>query len=519
MRAWGTLLPKARSLIASRLGLEFSEGRQADLERGLIHACQAASISDPEAYLAWLATLPEESPEWRRLASHLTVGETYFFRDRACFEALEQHVLPSLVAARRSEAVLRLRLWSAGCATGEEPYSLAILLDRVLPDRADWALTILATDINLEALEAVERGCYRAWALRETPPWIRERYFHRRGAETFELDPTIRRMVAFAPLNLAEEGYPMAVTNTSAMDLILCRSVLMYFTPEAQRATVARLQQALAAGGWLVVSPAEASADLFRPLVPVNFPGGIFYRKEMAGGQGLGAGDWGKEIANPRAVIPDAFLPASVVEGKDVKDQEPGFEPHGAGGRISVHGGAVAGEIVHVPAPEPHPPIPSYQPPFPIPQLPLLERARALADQGSLEAARCLCEDVLARDQLDIEAYLLLAAICQEQGDLRATMEALRRVIYLDPDSAAAHFLMGSIVARQGEWNRARRYLTTAVHLLGSIPHDEAVPGGEGLTAGRLLETARMCLDMVANEGRGARADSRLSFPVGKGEH
>lgn len=271
---------QARSLIASRLGLEFSEGRQADLERGLIRAWQTASVSDPEVYLGWLATLPEESPEWRRLAGHLTVGETYLFRDRACFEALEQRVLPSLIAARRSEAVLRLRLWSAGCATGEEPYSLAILLDRLLPDRCNWALTILATDINLEALEAAERGRYRAWAFRETPPWVRERHFHRRGVETFELDPMISRMVTFTPLNLAEDGYPTAVTNTSAMDLILCRSVLMYFTPETQQATVDRLRQALAVGGWLVPSPAEASADLFSPLLPVSFPGAIFYRKE-----------------------------------------------------------------------------------------------------------------------------------------------------------------------------------------------------------------------------------------------
>jgi chemotaxis protein methyltransferase CheR len=274
---------QARSLIASRLGLEFSERRQADLERALTRACRASSFSDPEAYLGRLATLPEESPEWGRLAGHLTVGETYFFRDRACFEALEQHVLPSLIASRRSEGVLRLRLWSAGCATGEEPYSLAILLDRLLPDHADWAVTILATDINVEALEAARGGHYRAWTLRETPLPIRDRYFHRRGAETLELDPAIRRMVTFVPLNLAKGDYPTPITNTGAMDLILCRNVLMYLTYEAQRAIVERLRRALVPGGWLAVSPAEAAAELFRPLMPMNFPGAIFYRKDDPG--------------------------------------------------------------------------------------------------------------------------------------------------------------------------------------------------------------------------------------------
>jgi chemotaxis protein methyltransferase CheR len=483
MRAWGKLLPKARSLIASRLGLEFSEGRQADLERGLIHACQAASISDPEAYLGWLATLPEESPEWKRLAGHLTVGETYLFRDRACFEALEQHVFPSLVAARRREGALRLRIWSAGCATGEEPYSLAILLDRLLLDRADWALTILATDINLEALEAAERGCYRAWALRETPPWIRERYFHRRGAEIFELDPAIRRMVTFMPLNLAEDGYPTALTNTSAMDLILCRSVLMYFTREAQQATVARLRQALVAGGWLIVSPAEAAADLLRSLVPVNLPGAIFYRKEepvAVSHQRSAFGHWPSAISTELLGESVTPVPETLSEA--------------------------------MPIVPPRPPSPDFRPPVPGPQS-LLQRARALGDEGKLEEARRVCEAATAQDQLDPETHLLLAAICQEQGEIQVTMDALRRVIYLDPDSASAHFLVGSLLVQQGERARARRHLATALRLLRSVPQDEAVPGGEGLTAGRLLEMARMCLEMVDGGVQAPGTAPRLSSP------
>lgn len=139
MRLSWEICLQARALIASRLGLDFSEARQADLERGLIRALRTSSVSVPETYLTLLASLPEGSPELMRLAGHLTVGETYFFRDRALFEALEQHVLPSLIEARRAEGILRLRLWSAGCATGEEPYSLAILLDRLLPDLSDWA--------------------------------------------------------------------------------------------------------------------------------------------------------------------------------------------------------------------------------------------------------------------------------------------------------------------------------------------------------------------------------------------
>ena len=457
---------QARALIATRLGLDFPDGRLADLERGLSEALRRSAYPAPEPYLAWLATAPDEHADLRHLAAYLTIGETYFFRERATFESLEQHVLPSLIATRRAEGIPRLRLWSAACATGEEPYSLAILLDRLLPDRADWSVTILATDINAEALEAAQRGLYREWSLRDTPAWVRERYFRRNGGHTFELDAAIRRAVTFAPLNLAAGGYPSVLTNTGAMDLILCRNVLMYFTRDAQRAAVARLQQALVTGGWLVVSPAEASVELLRPLVPVHYPGAILYRKDLAPGTAPV-----QPTSKPEAVWVDVPAPL------------PSWLESGASGESAP------------PAKPPIMPPPdgqsdgSREPPND------LERARALADQGNLDEARRLCEAALARNRLAPESYLLLAAICQERGEIRAAFDALRGALYLAPDSAPAHFLLGSLLLREGAHRRGRRCIETVVALLSRFPREELVSGAGGLTAGRLLETARAYLE------------------------
>jgi len=444
-------LARAQTLVAERLGLDFSLRRRAELERALLRAARAANAPSAERYLRWLESLPDESPAWRQLASSLTVGETYFFRDGACFQALEREVLPALIDRRRAAGTPRLRLWSAGCASGEEPYSLAILVDRLLRDRADWAVTILATDVDAEGLERARRGVYRRWSLRDTPPAVVDRYFRRRGAESFELDPEIRRMVTFAPLNLAGDGYPSVVTNTGAMDVILCRNVLLYFTPEAQRATAARLRQALVAGGWLAVSPTEASAELLRPLEPVRLQGALLHRKQ---------------------------------------DQRPGrsrAEPRPAAAAVAA------------PAPRPAPagaPAAPAPPPLPEPDPgELRERARAAADRGDLDEAAGLCRAALARDRLDVETHLLLAAICQERAELPAALEALRAALFLAPDSAAAHFLLGGLELRRGERRRGARSLGTAARLLAALPPDEPVAGAAGLTARRLLETTEAYLE------------------------
>jgi chemotaxis protein methyltransferase CheR len=268
-------------------------------------------------------------------------------------------------------------------------------------------------------------------------------------------------MVTVAPLNLAEDGYPAVVTNTSAMNLILCRNVLMYFTREAQRAVVARLTVALVTGGWLVVSPAEASAELFRPLVPVTFPGAILYRKEP-GPVAPPLPHWQAETGRPDSAVPWPFV-------------------DGSAGLVSAE------SPVSSPPPEPveAPPDTATD----------LRHARALADQGRLEEARDLCEAVLARDRLDPAAHLLLAAIHQEREELGAAMAALRRAIYLAPDSAPAHFLLGSLLLRQGKRRPGQRSLETAVSLLSRIPREETLPGCDGLTAGRLLQAARAHLE------------------------
>ncbi|KKT72347.1 MAG: MCP methyltransferase, CheR-type, partial [Candidatus Moranbacteria bacterium GW2011_GWF1_44_4] len=273
-----TLLGEVGDRVTRRMGLCFPEERMTDLARGLAAAGKELGFERPDAYERWLAK-PEFSPsQVAVLASHLTVGETYFFRESASFEVLEREILPPLVASR-ADTGRNLRLWSAGCCTGEEAYSLAISCARALPDFRAWNVSVLATDINQEYLSAGEKGVYSEWSFRCAPGWLRERYFSPAPGKRSVMNPTVKGMVNFGYLNLAEDAYPSLWNNTNAIDVIFCRNVLMYLTPDHQKRVVERLYRCLVDGGCLFVNPAEASASLF-PMFSIDDRSGyVFYRK------------------------------------------------------------------------------------------------------------------------------------------------------------------------------------------------------------------------------------------------
>jgi chemotaxis protein methyltransferase CheR len=242
--------------------------RDADLTRAL-----RAASDEPATLVVQLGEQPLSAPAWRALIGDLTVQESYFFRDAAFFTALGEHVLPRLIAERRASGELRLALWSAGCAAGQEPYSLAMLLDRMLPDREGWELMIFATDIDAAALDAARAGVYGEWALRELPAWAR-RHFHS-GSRRHELDARIRKMVTFAALNVAMDPLP------GSLDLIVCRNVLMYLADDVRAATVRRFAGALAPSGRLALSPLDSTPEIEASLLEPEEAFGVRFLRRL----------------------------------------------------------------------------------------------------------------------------------------------------------------------------------------------------------------------------------------------
>ncbi|MBN1773300.1 MAG: tetratricopeptide repeat protein [Deltaproteobacteria bacterium] len=466
------LLDAVSGFVAERLGLHFPEERWPDLARGLANACRELGFEEPDACARRLATCELTVRQLETLASHLTVGETCFFRDPASFEALERQILLPLVA-RRAEAGRTLRLWSAGCCTGEEAYSLAITCLRVLPDLRSWNVSILATDINPKFLAKAEAGVYSEWSFRGAPAWLRERFFSPAGGKTVSIDSAVRSLVRFGYLNLAEDAYPSLHNGTNGMDVVFCRNVLMYFTPEHQRRVAASLHRCLVDGGCLLVNPAEAGTSLFPMFVAEHVGDVCFYRRTSEAGRVAarlvsvplppGAGGLPGAMAAGMVELPVAVDPLASAAPMVASVPVPAVEEPGAPE-------AVAGESAASP----------------------LVLARALADQGRLEEALAACTGALAADRTDPTAHFLHATICHELGRLEEAVVALGRVLYLDQDFVLAHHGLGGLYRRLGKRKQAQRHLAVALELLAARDRDAVVPESDGMTCGRLLESVRV---------------------------
>lgn len=458
------LIARLSDFLAQQIGLHFPKERRSDLERRIIAAVPAFGMPDTESCVQWLLSAPLTRNQIEILASHLTVGETYFLREKKSFELLEERIFPELIRAR-ADADRRLRVWSAGCCTGEEPYSLAVLLDRLIPDFEKWNVTILATDINPEFLRKAADGVYGEWSFRDAPAWLRERYFRKLKNGHFEIDRRIRKRVTFSYLNLADDVYPSLPTNTNAMDVILCRNVLMYFTAARARKVVDNLYGCLVDGGWLVVSPTETSNFLFSRFAAMEFPGAVLYRKSADTKSQPAAGYQAPIFAPPPEDL-SAFEPMP-------PPAFPGWNPtESAPPKAALQEGAAA---------------PRTQPEE-SERDNLCRLARTCANRGSLAEAAEWCEKAIAVDKLDPAAHYLFAVIRQEQGQSDVAVQGLMRALYLDPDFALAHFALGNLRLSQGRTREAERHFETASMLLKARPREESLPESEGLTAGRLGE-------------------------------
>jgi chemotaxis protein methyltransferase CheR len=440
------------ALVANRIGLTVSD-KERESFRDRIHGrMKSRGEADPRTYMRFLcASTPEAADEWQKLVHLLTTGESYFFRDQGQHELLMKRILPRLLDLRKEKKTLRI--WSAGCATGEEPYSLAMLIDELLPVRSGWQIFILGTDLNARALEKARTGVYSQWSFRMVDPAVKARYFSRRQGE-WELDRKIRDMVTFRQGNLVEERLSAWTSELHSLDLILCRNVFIYFDPETVAQVVARFVGVMNEGGYLLTGHGEVPQSALKEFTTVVLDDHVLYQKSMDSAP--------KPVKPP--LIGTTYVPAA--GGKNDPAPPVPSVPKQPGASIGV---SVSKRR------EPH----MCEAEF--------ATAQAAANAGRYEEALLGCRAVLAQMPTFAPAYLLLAQLAEAQGNLDEAEESLKKLIFLKYDHIAAYLELAGIYARKHDARRSEQMYSAATELLRALPAGAAVETCQGMTAGELL--------------------------------
>jgi chemotaxis protein methyltransferase CheR len=243
-------LSEIRGLIERRSGMLFDQTRERFFSSRVREHVEARRLSHGTDLLR---LIKNSNVEYDSLLQRLLTQETSFFRYPAVFEALEKRVLPELHMKKFWESPRSLRIWSAGCATGEEPYSIAMTIADALEFADAWNIHLLATDVSREALDHAEHGIYSAREIEALNPRQREQYFSRTNSH-YVVKPRIRNMVTFAPMNLAQVVY------MGKFDCIFCMNVLIYFAEDRQAQLIQRFYEYLEPGGYLFLGHAESAA-------------------------------------------------------------------------------------------------------------------------------------------------------------------------------------------------------------------------------------------------------------------
>lgn len=427
------LFAKVRELTSLRV----TERNKRDVERVARERARAFDVSLEQ----WVARLdgPAAPFEIEHLVRELTVGETYLFRGPV-FVALREVVLPEIVARRRAEGTHVLRMCSAGCATGEEAYSLAIAALEALDDGSSWHLSVLGLDVNTGFLERAESASYGAWSARDADPRLLERYFDREG-DQLRVKPEVRAHVRFQYANLAVDPLPAPAIGAVGMDLVVCQNVVYYFEPEARNRLIASLSHMLSPGGYLFFGPAD--------LVTAEIP-----------------------ICHSRSIC-DSLVYQRISR----LSSAPRRRPSGSAFRA-----------LSAPPPAPPPP-PAPTAPEPLP--PRFATALALADDGDLVGALGELEAFLAVEKDHVRAHTLHGFLLSELGELELALDAFRRALYLDERSILAHTGALSVARRLGRVALTRRFEQSLKTLAREAPPAAAIDGWEGMTVGRLLALFR----------------------------
>lgn len=491
-----TNLSILRDFLLQNLGLLYTERQEKDLYRKIESAASAFGYDDTNVFIEWLVLQHLSNSQTEKLAEFLTIGETYFLREKQAYDYLEFDYLPRLISERRKNNTKKLKIWSAGCASGEEPYTLAILLKRIIPDIKHWDITILATDINPAFLAKARLGVYSKWSFRKAPKSFVDNNFSEINPGRFQIKSSVKSLVKFSYLNLVDDVFPSVETMTNNVDAIFCRNVMIYFSPEGIAQVGNKFYNCINSSGILITSPVEVSS-MQRSKFKVSLHNGchVFDKSgvvpsihdsiaQVRNTQSLSA----KSTFSSEDVFEKLAQISRLTAQSQEEEKESKLVSEPEIGTNDKYKNALAyykdHQLENAEA-ELKKLLKTKQD---IDEDALLLLARIYAKIGQLEEANSICKRVLESGTVSPTAYYLQAVVFYELGKKAEAIRSAESVLFLDPNYALAHYLLACIRMTDTDKRFSDKHFDNLQKLLNNKGNDDFVDEIDQLTVGQLSD-------------------------------
>ncbi len=473
-------LDNFKQILGDRYGLNFDPRTDKTLKKAIAKRMEALGFKSDLDYHSFLQKSTGVAEEFDELISLLTVGHTNYFRSPDHFRALREYVLPRIISQKDKDK--RIRIWSAGCSTGDEPYSIAITLLESLKGIKQWDIKILATDINTQFLQHARSGIYDSWTTRYVTRELFDKYFVKTENSAL-LKDQVKNMVKFFYLNLATNGYSFAQEGIEKFDIIFCRNVLIYFRKNMVKRIVKKFYDLLQDNGYLFLGYSENLSQFSRDFEPNSLYGVFFYEKSPPE---LRTKPERVPPAKPREIPPPPRIKPKETVAPEPKETDEE--------RLYLEGINHFGEERFEKAAEIFEHILEKNPRS---ARALLGIGFLLANKGRDSEARQKSQEVLEIDQLLPEAYYLLGILNEREGNLKATRESYERAIFLEKDFIMAHFNLAILYKREGKWKEAQREFKNIVNILKTRKDNESIKFSGGFNKRSFL---KICEEAVRSK-------------------
>jgi len=461
--------------ISEKTGITFDKSRKEHLRNAIATRLQALNLH-PKRYIFLLTGASKENPEFKALMDLLTIRESFFFRHKAQYDVLRDHCLPRILENKPDNGPINI--WSAGCANGEEAYSIAMVIRDLIPAKNGRKILIWGTDISSDALIQARKGVYSERAVRELDSSQIVRFFQKKGPQYF-LNDEIKSMVHFEYFNLAAKHLQMK--NMPLWDLIFCRNVIIYFGEEPTKRLIHNFYLSLADEGYFFPGYSETLRYLNDDFISLELEGTFIYQKKLGKkanefSLGMVAGTEKKTFTVPRKKLSTPFPKPLQTKRISRKDKpRPTIHKKGASKKEAL------GKI----------------PPVEVDSV--LALAQEHADQGRTMEAVQLLGDLTAKIPLCEKAYYLLAMIYRNMGDSEQAIRYLKKAAYLNPTDPVVRLHLADAYKEVSENQNAVREYNNAVSLLENTNEHDPVYL-EDFSKEMLLQTAKAHLHSVYDQ-------------------